>query len=202
MAGAPYLNILKLYNEIHLKRLGDRFMDEVYHYEVYKQARPQLTVVDLGAYEGEFSFYCLPFAKDIYAVEPDPRPFSVLQKTVYDFGLGNTVKLFDCAIAKEDGKRNMTFSGAGGNAFGEGEGEVDVYSLNNFFVQNGIEQIDVLKIDVEKAEEEIFSADDFPGNKIKFIVGEYHGTESSLDKLKKHGFALEFPGSGIFTARK
>src|SRR3990167_2479110 len=58
-------NILALYSSLYKSK--QRFIDEVFESEVYKAATPQLTILDLGAYEGEFSFYCLNFAKKIYA---------------------------------------------------------------------------------------------------------------------------------------
>src|SRR3989304_6626930 len=88
--------ILELYSE--LLESKQRFLDEVFEQEIYKRACPQLTIIDLGAYEGEFSFYCLNFAKKIYAFEPDPTPFKVLSRRIEKYNLGNKIKIFPIAI--------------------------------------------------------------------------------------------------------
>ena len=72
--------ILELYAELLDSK--QRFLDEIFVAEIYKGACPKLTIFDLGAYEGEFSFYCLNFAKKIYAFEPDPTPFAILKKRI------------------------------------------------------------------------------------------------------------------------
>src|SRR3990167_4926628 len=96
------MNILNLYKNIDQKQ---RFVDEVFSDQIYNPVRPQLTIIDGGAYEGEFSFYCLPFAKIIYAFEPDPRPFKRLDKYVKKFGLQDIIKHSSKALASTNGFR-------------------------------------------------------------------------------------------------
>ena len=203
--------ILELYQELFESK--QRFLDEVFEQEIYKKASPQLTIIDLGAYEGEFAFYCLNFAKKIYAVEPDPTPYKILQERVAKFDLGNIVKIFPLAIAGKNGKRILYASGAGGStllADGDTEHDQDkkivvpALTLKTFMKRNNINKVDILKIDVEVAEKEILAAEDFPeaANKIKFIIGEPHQTYESINKsLTNNGFLVNSYG-GVFTAKR
>ena len=152
--------ILDLYEELNKKyRSGTRFIDEVFVDEIYKSARPRLTVVDLGAYEGEFSFYCLPFAKDIYAVEPDPMPFRVMNNMVTKHELEEIIRVYPVAISKETKMGLLHASGGGGssivNSPDDRTVEVQLYTLNDFFEQNKINHVDILKMDVESSEKDI-----------------------------------------------
>jgi len=184
-------NILKLYKMLEDNKA--RFIDEVFEKEIYKPTCPQLTIIDAGAYEGEFSFYSYPFAKKIYAIEPDPRPFEIMKTHVEEFEVGNIILPFNIALAKEDGERNFFNSGYGGSAFKSGADTIVVktQSLANFMKENKIDQVDVLKIDVESAEREIFGAPDFPSvaDKIKMIIGE-HG-DGLPEILLPLGFKLK-----------
>src|SRR3989304_8624152 len=112
--------ILDLYEELNRKRVDStgygRFINEIFVDEVYKEAKPKLTIVDLGAYEGEFGFYCLPFASKIYAVEPDPRPFQVMKTMISQYGLDDTIRIFPVAISSKNRRGLLHASGFGGSS--------------------------------------------------------------------------------------
>lgn len=192
-------SILEIYSTLwDAAKRDDRFIRETFVDGVYKDILPQLTVVDLGGFTGEFSFYCLPFAKKVFTVEPDPVPFEQLKKYVELFGLEDKMKIFNFAIAATDGVKRMNLMGGGGSHYDESGTEVKAYSLQTFMGQNKIDYIDILKVDIEGGEEEIFAAEDFPSSKIGVIIGEHNG----FSKLKKHGFKVESKENGIFLATK
>ena len=205
-------NILALYSSLYKSK--QRFIDEVFESEVYKAAIPQLTILDLGAYEGEFSFYCLNFAKKIYAVEPDPGPYKVLSSRVEKYNLGNKIKIFPIAIGGKSRDRILYASGFGGSRLlpddddehgDDKKVKVSTLSLVDFFKKNRIKEVDILKIDVEGAEKEIFEADDFPlvADKIKLIIGEVHSSADDVrDTLKRTGFKVKEVGSGVIMATR
>ena len=188
--------ILDLYSELLSQK--HRFIDEIFEAEIYGEACPKLTIVDLGAYEGEFSFYCYNFAKVIYAVEPDPQPYAILADHIKRFEL-DKIKAFNLAIAGESGKRFLQASHAGGSTLKNSlenpdiDIPVEALSLPDFFEQNGIKKVDILKIDVESAEYDIFESEGFSkvAKNIKTIVGEDHRGGLS-DILKSHGFKFKF----------
>ena len=199
--------ILELYKEIFDNK--QRFIDEIFESEIYRWACPRLTIVDIGAYEGEFGFYCYNFAKKIYAIEPDPRPYAVLEKYIKDYEL-DKMQCFPIAISGKSGKRMFNPTGFGGSKLlgpdGEGDGfiKVDSFSLKDFFNQNDIYHVDILKIDVESSEYEIFKAPDFKdvADRIEVIVGEAHRV---IDELKvdlgPFGFDV-IAKDGVFIARR
>src|SRR3990167_2178645 len=202
--------ILELYKELFDSK--QRFIDEVFEQEVYKRACPQLTIIDLGAYEGEFSFYCLNFAKRIYAFEPDPRPFKVLEERVKKYELGKIIKVYPMAVSATDGERVLYASGAGGSRLiaaddtdhsGDKKVKVKSVSLKTFLERNKISKVDILKIDVEGVEDEIFQSEAFReiAPRIESIIGEDH--QDSLDSsLETAGFKYDYYGGHLFTARR
>ena len=199
--------ILELYKDI--LESNQRFVDEIFVDEIYRSGVPQLTIIDLGAYEGEFSFYCYNFAKKIYAIEPDPRPYAVLEKRIKDYGL-ERLECFPIAISNRTGQGNFHASGYGGSRLladlehpGEGNVIVQSMSLADFMGENSIDYVDILKIDIEGGEDEIFNGEEFGkvANKIGTIVGELHPSREIQTSLEKHGFTYETWPTG-FTARR
>ena len=185
--------ILDLY--VDIKESNQRFIYEIFIEEIYRAVCPQLTIIDAGAYEGEFSFYCYNFAKKIYAFEPDPKPWEVLSRRHRDFELGDRIEIFNTALSGKTGKRIFHASGGGGSRLlGEEISDypekerikVQSISLADFIKDKNIEQVDILKIDVENGENEIFRAPEFAqiSNKIKTIIGEHlSGVKGLLESL-------------------
>ena len=203
--------ILDLYEELNKKhRSGTRFIDEVFVDEIYKSARPRLTVVDLGAYEGEFSFYCLPFAKDIYAVEPDPMPFRVMNNMVTKHELEEIIRVYPVAISSETKMGLLHASGGGGssivNSPDDRTVEVQLYTLNDFFEQNKINHVDILKMDVESSEKDILVGQGIEEalSKVDLIIGEVHfGCGELVQKvLESNGFVITNDPSVVVAKRK
>jgi len=198
--------ILDLYS--HLNQNGQRFVDEVFVAEIYSRCKPKLTVVDLGAFNGEFAYYCLPFADAVYCVEPDPGPYTKMVEIIEKFKLEDKIFTFPIAISGKDGKRHFNVNGGGGGTLlGQGNDkglEIDTLTLNSFLKREGLDKVDILKIDVESAEGEIFSAPDFQeaADKIKYIIGEPHTGEQVRPFLENAGFKVNFWPESIFTATK
>ena len=183
-----------------------RFIDEIFKDETYKSVCPQLTIIDGGAYEGEFGFYCLPFAKVIYAFEPDPRPFKVMDETIKEFELQDVIKHSSKALAGENGKRWFHNSGYGGSTLqgkdpGRGEIEVETTTLATVIKENKIKRVDILKVDMEHSEKEVLTASDFSevASIIKMIIGEH--LEDLNSDLEKLGFTYEKSHSRNFVFR-
>lgn len=198
--------ILDLYSEVLKKR--ERFVDEIFEDESYKEARPKFTVVDIGAYQGEFSFYCLPFSSKIYAIEPDPRPYAIMEEYIKNFGLEKDIFPFRLAIGAKTEDRSFSASGFGGSAFAGSNGPetitVQTVTLEDFMVMNDIEHIDILKMDCESAEKEILTSPNIEGilRKVGLVIGEQHGCADLVgDVLSKNGFNVTFQGT-TFWARK
>ena len=202
--------VLELYKDILESK--QRFVDEVFDAEIYRSSVPQLTIIDLGAYEGEFSFYCFNFAKKIYAIEPDPRPYAILEKRIKDYDLGNRIACFPIAISDSKKERIFHASGYGGSRLlaendaeypGKEKMKVQSMSLADFMEENNIEYVDILKVDIEGGEDELFNGLEFAkvAHKIGTIVGEIHQGFEIQKSLEKYGFTYE-PWDHGFTAKR
>ena len=179
---------------------------EVFQQEVYKLGRRKkdAVYVDLGANIGSAVRYFYPFAKKIYAVEPNPTIYQALVENTKNLP---KVETFNFAIGHMSGHDYM-YSNEGsllaqtffGNRSSVNATHVDVKSLEDFFNENKIDHVDVLKIDVEEAEYIIFPSEGFSkvADRIDFIIGEAHfqkdgGFPDVIPlMLKDYGFKTTF----------
>jgi FkbM family methyltransferase len=181
---------------------GERFFSEVFNDKEYSQTLDVKAdvVVDIGACAGEFSAYIHDHAVTIYALEPYSKHFKELEDNVKEFGLTN-VKPLKLGISGQNGQRQLLIQNRGGhtisgvyipNAQYE---DIQTKTLATFMKDEGIDHIDVLKIDVEMAEAEIFNAPDFEevSDKISMIIGEH--LDEARQILESLGFKCK-DGSG------
>lgn len=181
----------KIIKDIVEKNKGNRFFIEAFWDEIYKSTRGRghlKTVIDLGAYAGEFSMYIYDKADQIYAVEPLNAPYSRLLDNIKELP---KIKAFRNIISDVNGYKYICGNDDGGAHIqeqpeSETSEKVESKTLATFMKDNGIEEVDVLKIDVESAEPLIFGAEDFKdvAHKIKFIIGEHGaGLQNILEPL-------------------
>ena len=158
------------------------FKDEEYRFEIKSAPR---TIIDAGANVGYASVYMaskFPGAK-IYALEPDSSNFALLQRNVAPYE--NIVPLH-AALWNEDAEINLVDPGLGDSGFvtrdagwSETESErerhkVEAVTVPSLMQKFGIEHVDVLKVDIEGAEREVF-ADAQPWiDKVDAIIIELH----------------------------
>jgi FkbM family methyltransferase len=125
-----------------------------------REVRPGMTVVDAGANVGYFS---LLFARwvgptgRVYAFEPDPGNFNLLERNIKRNGYGN-VTAVPMALSRESGRRKFSRSSHNfaDHCLGEGLGkrellEVEVVRLDDFFADIP-KKVDFLKLDIQGAE--------------------------------------------------
>ena len=162
-------------------------------------------VIDLGATIGEFSYLVYNQADIIYAVEANKSNYHDLCEYIKKYTL-DKIKPFHLGIAGSNGVRKLYEAGGSGGYTILNEGivveEVETKTLFTFCKENGIDTIDLLKIDVEGAEGEILKAPDSQDlflNTVKNIVGEDHGHDT-IGIVTKLGFTIV--PKGTFTAIK
>lgn len=184
----------------------ERFFKEVFEKNEYIDARDQkaAVVIDVGALAGEFSAYIYPYAGTIYAIEPFRKYFEELTENIREFELNN-IKAFKLAISNRNGESILSSdSSRGGNAIQEdGTGEVvQTVTLASFIKEQGIETVDILKIDIEGHEKKVFEAEDFKevALRINYIIGEH--LDTVIDLLKGYGFAMRVDGANYIFERK
>jgi FkbM family methyltransferase len=185
--------------DYEVEAIGDtaRFIDDLINNGEYRLN----TCLDVGANVGLFSIWANKFFKTIYAVEANPNTYSVLEQNIKNNNLTN-VKIFNKAICGDNKMRRISNdqSDGGNRLVGDNEGvEVEGVTLAKFILDNEIEHIDLLKIDIEDGETEVFNSPDFLdiADRISLITGEhYNNIQSSLanagfklvERTDKHGF--------------
>lgn len=126
---------------------------------VKKHVRPGDIVVDVGANIG---YYTLLFAKlvgengKVYAFEPDPTNFRLLQKNVQVNGYNNVVLVQKAVSSKTDrAKLFLSATNKGDHRMydsndGRPAVEIETVSLNDFFCADM--KVDFIKMDIQGAE--------------------------------------------------
>lgn len=140
-------------------------------------------ILDVGANIGSFSFLAArsaPHAR-VFAFEPDATARSVLARTIADNRLNDRVALSDAGVAAEDGTRVLRLSSS--TAFNSLYGDTNAgssvsipcVSLESVFSTHEIDRVDLLKIDCEGCEYEVFGhASQDVMDRINEIRMEYH----------------------------
>jgi FkbM family methyltransferase len=160
------------------------------------------TVVDCGANVGLFSLF-LRRAKLIVAIEPNPGTNRRLKWNFERNDLSGAV--LRAAISDRDGTVKMDFEGPSVlGAIGAGDSEVACLSLETICSEQGIESVDLLKLDVEGHEIEALEGCSalLQQGAVKRIVAEYNDEEAlrQLDNyLRERG--LQRVATGPFNAR-
>jgi len=172
----------------------DRFIHEVLERKEYGFLFHDLVVLDVGCNIGTWTFSIYDHIKQAYALDVSQECIDIMNQTIAKNQL-TKVKTFCLGLAAESGKRNVQVDdepGLGGWHFTTSDHPsigVDVIDIKSLMDNEKIEYIDVMKIDVEGAEHEIFESQAFRdvAHRINTIVGEFHSRDPG-EVLTKAGF--------------
>ncbi|MEP6741361.1 MAG: FkbM family methyltransferase [bacterium] len=123
--------------------------------------KPHMTILDVGAHVGYYTLLAAKRVAQVYAFEPDPETFGLLSRSVNANGHTN-VKCFHAAVTNKMGRANFHVdSEAWGNSLCSEnvsnqvrQLEVETLGLDELFASGALgERVDLLKIDVQGAEE-------------------------------------------------
>jgi len=183
-------------------------------------------VVDIGSNIGLYAHYAIiGGAAKVYCCEPDPVCYSILEKEFSDI---NNIYLSNYAISNKDGEDILNIyddhcdgkNDIASNSWDpkyvtadlipEKQRLVKTIKFKNFIKENNIEKIDLLKVDCEGGEHDIFIEEnlEYFRDKVSKIIIEYHGkNENIIEFLTKANFDSEvkekFEGLGnIFSMNK
>lgn len=135
------------------------------------------TIVDAGSNIGITSQYLAGRYRNarVFSIEPNPDNFALLQENVTSEP--RIVPIQACVTAKPNQAVFITTGGRGShfqmNSHGDGVC-VRGISLNQLCEERGIDHIDLLKVDIEGAEVELFGDGSFLP-KVRIIAAEIHG---------------------------
>lgn len=181
------------------------------HYEHARIHPTPSCIVDLGANIGLASIYLheqYPNAK-IYAVEADCDNFKMLESNTRDIA---NVERLNAAISCQDGtaallnpneqKHGLRFA-----VETNGTGGVCALSMQSLISKFELGTIDILKIDIEGSEVELFETNHRWLNQVNNILIETHdtvvpsATSRVLDVAKGFGFTVKPAGEGFHLFR-
>jgi FkbM family methyltransferase len=132
-------------------------------------------VVDLGANIGSFSIYAASFGATVYAVEPEPNNINALKRNIEINNMEE--KIFVLPYAIGDSKGTAVIDDNGGDSSikdGKPGTVVELMPLDNMFSLYNLDEVDVMKIDIEGSEvETILGASRETLNKCKYIAIEF-----------------------------
>ncbi len=180
--------------------------------------RTPKVIVDAGANIGLASIYFsnrFPDAK-IIAIEPEESNLEIIRKNISQYG---NITLVCGALWHKNSRINLVDPGRGKWGFmtqtqedeGQGHGEVvhevQGMTVDTIMKEHGINHIDILKIDIEGAELEVFRDSSSWIDKVDALIVELHdrmkpGCERSVLNGSK-GFDIEWrQGENVYRARK
>ncbi len=168
----------------------------------YGNTKDKNVVIDIGANIGSFSILTGKDGTLVYAYEPMKNTYNLLKKNVELNNLQNNVRIFNLGVADKTGSKKLYLNNKGGSAYNsmyikqKKFTTINCISLDDVFKNNNISKCDLIKIDVEGAEYEIFyNASSITLDKINEIRMEYHNVngnniEELLTYLQKYNFEV------------
>jgi FkbM family methyltransferase len=172
------------------------------------------TIVDIGAHVGTFTIWAAlrsPQARCL-AVEPNPNTFALLVENLRDNGLQDRVTAINAAAGPRSGTGSLELMqhSLGTRLARAGTGEVSVYvqTLASLLVDARMDRVDLLKVDCEGMEYQLFGADSAAWLSVVGVLAcEYHPEPghdvSELDTIiRAAGFTVTRPDTplGVLTA--
>jgi FkbM family methyltransferase len=136
-------------------------------------------IVDAGAYIGLSSiYYSLKYENaNILAIEPEKSNFEILEENTIGF---KNIKRINAGLWSKNVTLKIVDSSSEKWAFkveeieGETKDGIKSMTLNSVLENSGFQEIDILKIDIEGSEKELFSKNTEWLDKVKIIVIELH----------------------------
>jgi FkbM family methyltransferase len=178
--------------------------------EVLAKTQPKLCI-DVGANKGEYSLTLLNSTEaHVIAFEPLSDTFEILKNNLREFS--NRIKLenFGVGAKEEELMINYNPNAASHASFSKDVEEIDylnnhiqkavpLVTLDSYFKKNGIKEVDLIKIDVEGFESEVFAGakDIFAKIRPKFIQIEFNWHQL-FRNTSLHFFSTQLPGYKIY----
>jgi FkbM family methyltransferase len=177
--------------------------------EVYDGLKQHLgecrTIIDLGANIGVATLYFaekFPHAR-ILSVEPESSNFAILLRNVRTLATKGRCVPLQAAVWNQDSQLDLLNPGGDHCMFAFGEksgGEVRGLSMMSILERSGFETVDLLKVDIEGAEVELFRGglDWLP--RVRAVAIEFHGDarkQSRFDEIMRGRRILEMNGHTV-----
>jgi FkbM family methyltransferase len=192
--------------QLRTGRAGDLFiLYEVLAFGAYRIA-PELvaptevhTIVDCGANIGITALYfanAYPNAR-ILSIEANPQNFALLKQNTEM--VSRIEPMHACIVATPQPSVRFTIEGPawGGHIVERGGIEVPAMTLDEIVASHGLSSIDLLKVDIEGAEEAVFAHGTYLGC-VQHVIVELHGSygyPAFGAAMLRHGLRARKPGA-------
>ena len=181
------------------------FFDKPYDRHFHLPFQP--TIVDIGGYIGDFSVYAAKYlkARRVVVYEPIAENFEILKRNVDGNGFGDRITAVNKAVGNVDElvlnvqKKENDEVHVSAYWYPEAERRrIPCITLPDLLETHQLESVDLLKVDCEGGEYEIFpSVPDRVFDRIRNIVFEYHRVEGFEEKLARVLSRLESAGYAL-----
>ncbi|MFC1660691.1 FkbM family methyltransferase [Gemmatimonadota bacterium] len=160
----PYLDGIRLFlrpRSMDARVMRSVFLDDLYNLPS-KPGQDLARVVDVGANVGITTLY---FASrypgaSIWAIEPDPGNFACLRKNAESNPHSENIRAINACVTNETGVTPFSIGGpTDGRSISLADGggiEIPTYSVGDLLDHCGVDKVDLLKMDIEGAEEQVF----------------------------------------------
>ncbi|MCK6617534.1 MAG: FkbM family methyltransferase [Cyclobacteriaceae bacterium] len=182
------------------------FLREEYNLDLPTSIKPK-TIIDAGANIGFTSLYFSRLYPDaiIYSLEPEQGNFELLKKNVEGY---SNIMAVQAALWNQNGTIEIADRGHGLRGFmvEEASGKnqtMQAITLPSLILQHHITSIDILKIDIEGSEKEVFSGDTSWLRITKCLVIELHDrmkpgcSEAVFAALSPYHFSKTVKGENL-----
>jgi len=151
------------------------FEENVYEVDSGRFNKEGVTI-DIGANIGTFSMLAAQNGSKVYAVEPEPHNLEALRNNISLNSFNEQITVVPLGISNFKGTAVISDTGGGSTIKDDGiyGAEIEIISLDELFALYNIENVNVLKIDVEGSEVDIIlGASKETLNKCKYITMEF-----------------------------
>jgi FkbM family methyltransferase len=146
----------------------------VFGRQEYGRLPDNAVVLDVGANIGAFALYAAQQGAQVYSFEPEPSNYRLLLRNV-----PASVKTFEVAVTSRVERRGLYMRSSPSHSFHErraakGSVMVECVSLGTAIAQCELDEVDLLKLDVEGSEFEILYSAPDALSAVNEIRMEYH----------------------------
>jgi FkbM family methyltransferase len=167
----------------------------------YGRLGKERVIVDIGANVGVFSIYAASRCPSavVFSYEPIPSNFRMLCTNIKANGFSGRIKASSLGVAAHSGSRRIYMSSSPAHSFVQSlvsqESEIiQCTTLGELIQDNGIECIDILKLNCEGAEYEILHGAPEALRQVRNIRMEYHIFNDGQHQIEKLGSYLSSQG--------
>jgi FkbM family methyltransferase len=178
-----FTNGIKIHcRENDLSAVGETCIIDDYGKLLHKKEYHGLVVFDIGAHIGSFSVNAAHKGAHVYAFEPNKENYALLLENIKLNKLEDRITAYNIAITSDGGKKYLEVSeqNFGGHILSNAQSNEHAVATESETIEhimkiNSLSKIDLIKIDTEGAEYDIFGhISKETLDKVMTIVGEYH----------------------------